>query len=64
MAKKEIVRSVSEDFEISEDGKKVGTLRVKPNGILWKDKGQHSWKKLTIEQISDLARKHGVDQDK
>jgi len=64
MAKKEIRRAQSEDFVIYEDDAKFGELRVKPSGILWKAKGKHSWKGVTIEQFAAFAEKEGKDQDK
>jgi hypothetical protein len=64
VASKEFRRPQSEDFEIMEQGTKVGTVRIKPSGILWKPKGKHSWFGLTVEEFSKLAEKHGKEQDK
>ncbi len=61
---KEFRAPVSEDFEIMEDGKKFGTLRVKPSTLLWKAKGDHSWVGVTIEAFSDWIAKHGKQMDK
>lgn len=62
MAKKEIRRGQSEDFEIVENGSKVGTVRIKPSGILWKSSGKHSWYGVTVEQFAEFAEKFGKKQ--
>lgn len=64
MAKKTIQRSTFEDFEIREDGAVVGTVRIKPSGILWSPKGRHSWFGLTVEQFANLAEAQGKKQKK
>jgi len=64
MAKKEIIRGKFEDFEIVEEGKKIGEIRVKPSGILWKAKGKHDWMGVTIEQFSEFAEENGKSQKK
>jgi hypothetical protein len=41
----------------------VGTIRVKPNGILWKPKGAKGatpWFSLTLEEFADYAKKNGA----
>ncbi len=64
MAKKIFKRAVSEDFDIVEDSKVVGSIRLKPSGILWKAKGKHSWKGVSVEQFADFADASGKDQMK
>ena len=64
MAKKTIKRSQSEDFEIVEDDGKVGTVRIKPSGILWKAKGKHKWIGVTVEQFAAFAEENGKEQEK
>ncbi|KUR72344.1 hypothetical protein AQZ52_03505 [Novosphingobium fuchskuhlense] len=61
--KKEIRRSKSEDFEIiEEEGGKVGTVRIKPSGILWKPKGKHKWLGVSVEEFAEFAEKNGKEQ--
>ena len=63
MAKKVIRRSVSEDFEIIEEGGgKIGTVRIKPSGLLWKPKGKQKWLGLSVEQFAEFAEKSGKEQ--
>lgn len=59
---KEIKRAQSEDFEIYEDGNKVGTVRIKPSGILWKAKGKQSWFGVSLEKFAEFAVQHGKEQ--
>jgi hypothetical protein len=49
---------VSTDFEIVEDNKSIGWIRVKPNAILW-SKGTHSWHSVTVEQFAKFAKNKG-----
>ena len=64
MAKKSIRRPDSEDFEIMEDNKKAGTIRIKPSGILWKPKGKQSFFGVTVEEFAEFAEQNGKKQDK
>jgi hypothetical protein len=64
MAKKSIRRSQSEDFEIVENNRKVGTVRIKPSGILWKPKGKQKWFGISVEDFSNFAEKQGKEQSK
>jgi len=59
MGRKTIKRAVSEDFEIMDDGDKIGTVRIRPSGILWKGKGQRSWFGLTLDKFAMLAEEQG-----
>ncbi len=61
---KSLRRPEFEDFEITDGGKVVGSVRVKPSGILWKPKGKQSWHRLSIEQFADYAERHGTKQKK
>lgn len=64
MAKKSFDVPKYSDFKVMEDGKTVGTIRVKPTGILWAAKNEKKkWRALTIEQFGSLAEKHGKKQD-
>jgi hypothetical protein len=56
---KEFRAPVSSDFEIIENGKTVCWIRVRPSGILWSQKGGHSWQRVTIERFAAFARKKG-----
>src|SRR5258706_10832073 len=58
MAKEFSARQL-EDFEIQEDGEVVGTLRVKPSGVLWAPKGSHYWYRVGIDQFGDYAKEKG-----
>jgi hypothetical protein len=53
-----------DDFEILENQQMVGTVRVKPSGILWSPRGSHSWFRIGIEEFGEYAQKHGTKQDK
>ena len=35
------------------EGAKIGTLRVKPNGILWKPAGQQKFFKVSLDKFRD-----------
>ena len=48
MARLSIRRPESEDFDIVSEGKMVGSVRIKPSGILWRPKGKHSWFGVSI----------------
>ena len=50
----------SADFEIFEKTRMVGTVRVKPSGILWAPKGSHSWFRVNIEDFGAYAQRHGT----
>jgi hypothetical protein len=64
VARKTIQRAQSEDFAIMDDGKKVGEVRIKASGLLWKAKGKQSWFGVTIEQFANFAETNGKEQDK
>ena len=64
MAKKEFRRAQIEDFDIVEVGAVVGTVRIKPSGILWRAKGKHSWMGVTVEQFAEFPEKNGKSQVK
>jgi hypothetical protein len=64
MAKKTIKRPLFEDFEIQEDAKAVGTIRIKPSGILWSPKGKHDWYGVSVEQFAEFAEANGKKQKK
>lgn len=34
----------------------VGTLRIKPSGVLWKPKGQHQFYCVSIEQLEEWIK--------
>ncbi len=72
MGKKRIRRTDFEDFEILEEvgdknekkPVKVGTVRVKPSGILWKPAGKQSWFGVSVQQFADFAEASGKLQEK
>lgn len=43
---------------------KIGTIRVKPNNILWKKKGQQDWYGVTLKEFSDWIEETGKKQSK
>jgi hypothetical protein len=49
------------EIVIVDDGKAVGTLRVKPSTILWKAKGKHDYLSVSLDDfakwIADPATK-------
>jgi hypothetical protein len=51
---------VSQDFEIEENNEMLGTLRIRPNGILWKPKRSQSWYRIAIEEFADYAKQQGT----
>lgn len=51
-----------EDFQIKENHKVVGTLRVKPSGLLWAPRSSHRWYRVEISKFGDYATKHGTRQ--
>ncbi len=59
MPRKVFQAPTSHDFKITEEGKVIGTLRVKPNGIAWKPKNKQRFNQITIEQLADFAAKEG-----
>jgi len=64
MGKKTIRRAQSEDFEIFDDNVKVGTVRVKPNAILWKRRGKQSWVGVSIEHFAEYVEGHGTEKER
>ena len=69
MAKKTVRRAEFEDFDIMEpnaNGKEsvVGTVRVKPSGILWRSKGKHTFFGVSVEQFAEFAEQNGKKQVK
>lgn len=54
----------SQDFEIVNNGGVVGSLRVKPNKILWAPKGSHVWFGVSLDKFGKFAEKRGTKQKK
>ena len=48
-----------EDFQIKESHKVVGTLRVKPSGLLWAPSRSHRWYRVSIDAFAEFARSTG-----
>jgi hypothetical protein len=63
MAKK-FKEPVSYDHEIVDNNGKVGEIRVKPSTLLWKAKGAHSYKGVSIEDFEKWIMENGKDYDK
>jgi hypothetical protein len=54
-----------EDFEIVDaDGAKVGEVRVKPSGILWKPKHSRKWFGIDLDTFASYMQQNGKEQDK
>ncbi|MFC3208127.1 hypothetical protein [Aquamicrobium soli] len=64
MAKKEFRLPKHQEFEITEDGAVIGTLRVKPSGILWAPKNSQNWFGVGLQQFADFAEANGKKQKK
>ena len=65
MAKNKFDWPKFEDFKVlGPDKGVVGEVRIKPNALLWRDKGKHSWQCVTLEQFAVFANKHGKKQSK
>ena len=53
------------DHEIVDsDGEMVGTIRVKPSGILWSPKDRKKWRGVTLDSFASFMEKNGKLQDK
>jgi len=44
-------------------GKKIGEIRIKPNGILWASKGQKGWRGMSLPKFAKLMER-GKKQQK
>jgi hypothetical protein len=53
-----------QDFEILDGVTKIGSIRVKPSGVLWAPKGSHDWYGLNLKQFADFMEKNGKKQVK
>ena len=58
MAKK-FERQNSIDLEISEDGKTAAKLRIKPNSLLVKEKGEQTYMAVPMEKIIAFVKENG-----
>ena len=50
----------SQDFPINDENGKVGELRVRPSGILWKPKNAKQYYRVSIEEFADYAEELNV----
>jgi hypothetical protein len=60
-SKYKFLEQESYDHEIgnADDGKTVGTLRVKPSSVLWKPKGakgRNPWYSVTLDDLVEWAK--------
>ena len=62
MGKKTFRQQQSVDFEIVEDDKKVAELRIKPNKVLIKGKGEQTFNAVGIEAFLEFAQEKGEKQ--
>lgn len=63
MAKNKFDWPKHEDFQVLDpSGNVVGEVRVKPNALLWRDKGKHTWQGVSLEDFAAFANKHGKNQ--
>ena len=52
--------SASHDHVIVDgEGKMIGTLRVKPSGILWKPRNSQVYYRISLDEFAELAKKKG-----
>jgi hypothetical protein len=49
---------------VNEDGLAVGTIRVKPSGILWAAKDGKKWRGVPLDEFAEFMEKTGKIQDK
>jgi hypothetical protein len=49
---------------VDSDGKVVGHVRVKPNGILWSPKGGKDWYGVPLTEFANFLQKAGKKQSK
>jgi hypothetical protein len=53
------------DHEIVDsDGEMVGTIRVKPSGILWSPRDGKKWRGITLDNFASFMEENGKLQDK
>lgn len=58
----EFVAPKFQDFTIRDEDGIVGHIRIKPNAIAWKPKGQHkTFNQISIEQFADYAFDEGKE---
>lgn len=52
-SKNKFLAPSSYDHEIgdADDGTKVGELRIKPSSILWKGKGEHKYRSVSLDDF-------------
>ena len=48
-----------EDFQIKENRRVVGTLRVKPGGLLWAPSRSRRWYRIGMDAFSTYMQEHG-----
>ncbi len=55
-----------EIVEVNAQGKrvKVGEIRIKPNRVMWKAKGKHGWKGISLADFANWMEQNGEAQDK
>jgi len=59
MARNEFKAPKYHQFEIVNDGRIVGTLRVKPAALLWKPKGARTWRGVDLEEFAKWIEAQG-----
>jgi hypothetical protein len=54
----------SQDYTVidADSGATVGHIRIKPSGVLWREKSGQNWYRLSIKDFGDLAKEHGKPQ--
>ncbi|MCZ7590760.1 MAG: hypothetical protein M5U15_00815 [Kiritimatiellae bacterium] len=53
------------DHEIvAGDGKLIGTIRIKPSGVLWAPRSAKQWYRLTLAKFAKLIEQNGTQQKK
>ena len=49
----------AQDFIILEDGKVLGTIRVKPSRIMWKGPNAREWYGISPEEFGEFVKENG-----
>jgi hypothetical protein len=55
----------SQTFKITENGKVLCTIRIRPTAIMWKEKsGKGPWYGFTPEEFGKRVKKYGREMEK
>jgi hypothetical protein len=54
----------AQDFTIVENGRVIGTIRIKPSSIMWKPNRGRAWHGVTPEEFGEFAETQGRKMQK